>query len=427
MKKVLLFAAVVAALVSCANKNNTITAVEKAEGWELLFNGKDLTGWRNFNSDTLEGWYVEDGCLVASGEGSDASGYVVYDKIYEDFDFSIDWKLSYGGNSGLIYHVQEGDAFGVPYITGPEYQLIDKEGWEDRNAPAILHDWQSLGADYSMHLADLSNAKVNPAGEWNNSRITFRNGHVKHYLNGALICEFDVWTDEWFALKAEGKWKNDPEYGLADRGFICLQDHGDKAWFRNIKIKNYPKEPVRKPEAVSIFNGKDLTGWIPFGGGKWSVDEEGNLLVENSDDQRYGYLGTRKYYRDFDLTAEFILGDNGNSGIFFHSYMKDDTRVCGWQCEVAPFGNNSAGVYESYGRGWLYKPTDEQQNLLKVNEWNSIRLRVVGDHVQTWLNGEPVTDLHDEAIAAAPGRIMLQVHDSSDLWVRFRNLMVTEL
>ena len=240
MKQVLLFAVVVSALVSCTGKSNTLSSGDKANGWDLLFNGEDLTGWRNYNSDTLEGWYVEDGCIVASGEGPESYGYIVYDKVYEDFDFSIDWKLSYGGNGGLIYHVQEDDSFKMPFVTGPEYQLIDKIGWEDRNAPATLHDWQDLGADYSMHVADCSKARINPAGEWNNSRITFRNGHVQHFLNGTLICEFDVWTEDWFALKADSKWKQFPEYGMSDRGFICLQAHGDKAWFRNVKIKNYP-------------------------------------------------------------------------------------------------------------------------------------------------------------------------------------------
>lgn len=244
MKRFFLFATITMAFVSCADKNNTISAVDKANGWELLFDGKSLDGWRNYNSDGLEGWYVKDGCIVSSGDGSNTSGFIVYDKVYEDFDFTIDWKLSYGGNSGLTYHVQEGKEY--PYITGPEYQLIDKAGWEDRNAPATLHDWQDVGADYSMHTADLSKARLNPAGEWNNSRITFRNGHVQHFLNGALICEFDVWTDEWFALKAESKWRNCPEYGMADSGLICLLGQGDKVWFRNIKIKNYPKEPVQK-------------------------------------------------------------------------------------------------------------------------------------------------------------------------------------
>lgn len=242
MKKILLLAIILTGLVSCTDKNNMLTPAEKANGWELLFNGEDLSGWRNYSSDTINGWYVEDGCLVSTGELSDTLGYIVYDKLFEDFDFSIDWKLSYGGNSGLLYHVQEGNASVPPYSTGPEYQIIDKAGWEDRNAPATLHDWQDIGADYSMHVADYSNVRINPAGEWNNSRITFRDRHVQHYLNGSLICEFDVWTDEWFALKAEGKWKNCAEYGMADRGLICIQGQGDKTWFRNIKIKNYPKE-----------------------------------------------------------------------------------------------------------------------------------------------------------------------------------------
>ena len=111
-------------------------------------------------------------------------------------------------------------------------------GWEETNAPTKLEPWQRLGVDYAMHLPDAAKMRLNPQGEWNNSRIVYDNGHVEHWLNGEKILEFDAYTDEWFALKNSGKWADAPEYGLAQRGVICLQDHGYPASFRNVKIRS---------------------------------------------------------------------------------------------------------------------------------------------------------------------------------------------
>lgn len=426
MKKITILSVVLAAAICCScNQDNKLTLSEKAEGWQLLFNGTDMSGWRDYNGTELtNGWKAVDGCIQAPGDGSDGSGYVVTDRKFADFELSWDWKLTYGGNSGMLYHVVEDPVFAVPYVTGPEYQLIDNEGWEDVYAPEMLHEWQKLGVDYAMHLPNLSKMKVNPTGEWNNSKIVFDNGHVEHWLNGEKILEFECWTDEWFALKGSGKWANAPEYGIAREGVICLQDHGDPASFKNIKIRELPH---KTGNAVTLFNGKDLTGWEPFGDGKWSVDEEGNLVTENGDNKEYGYLCTRQYYKDFDLTVEFKQESNGNSGLFFHSFVEGFNHVHGWQCEVAPKGNDTGGIYESYGRGWIYQIPDEKEDIIKEGDWNVLRLMVEGNHIQTWLNGESMTDIEDERIGNAQGRIMLQIHDGNDIKVLWRNFQLTEL
>lgn len=178
---------------------------------------------------------------------------------------------------------------------------------------------------------------------------------------------------------------------------------------------------------VSLFNGKDLTGWEPYGGGKWSVDADGNLVTENGDEYEYGYLGTVGQYKDFDISLEFKQVSNGNSGLFFHSYMEGFNKVHGWQCEVAPMDHDTGGIYESYGRGWLARIPDEKECILKEGEWNTLRLCVEGDHVRTWLNGEPMSDLYDEAIGAVSGQIMLQVHSGDDIKVLWRNIRIKEL
>jgi hypothetical protein len=179
------------------------------------------------------------------------------------------------------------------------------------------------------------------------------------------------------------------------------------------------------PKKQSLFNGKDLTGWKIYGTEKWYVDNK-QLVCESGPDKKYGYLATEKFYKDFDLTVEFLQESNGNSGVFFRSTI-EGTRITGWQCEVAPQGNDTGGIYESYGRGWLVRIDDEKENILKPGKWNKLRLRVEGDRVQTWLNGVPMVDLTDEKIGQANGSIALQIHDGGGIKVRWRKLFVEEL
>ncbi len=406
-------------LSSCASTlHNKLTKEEKSDGWQLLFDGKTLNGWRDYNGDKLTApWFATDGSIQARGGGGDAHGYIVTSKNYENFDLVWDWKIAKGGNSGMLYHVVENPAFKVPYVTGPEYQLIDNLGF-----PEQLEDWQKTAADYAMHVADISKLIIKPAGEWNSSRIVFDNGHVEHWLNGQKVVEFEAWTEDWFARKHSGKWENAPEYGLASTGVICLQDHGSAAWFRNMKIKELP----RKIKKVSLFNGKDLTGWEVYGTEKWYV-ADGLLVCESGPEKKYGYLATREYYNDFDLTLEFKQEADGNSGVFFRSFIEPDVKVNGWQVEVAPRGNDTGGIYESYGRGWLVQIPDEKENILKEKDWNTMRIRVEGDNVRTWLNGVEMVNLTDEKIGKAQGRIALQIHDGGGIKVLWRNLSLQTL
>jgi hypothetical protein len=176
---------------------------------------------------------------------------------------------------------------------------------------------------------------------------------------------------------------------------------------------------------VSLFNGKDLTGWKIYGTEKWYV-EDGLLVCESGPDKQYGYLGTEKFYKNFDLTLEFIQISDGNSGVFFRSTI-EGTKIAGWQCEVAPKGHDTGGIYESYGRGWLKQIDDDKENILKPGEWNTMRIRVVGDRVQTWLNGQPMVDFSDEKIGKANGSIALQIHEGGGIKVKWRNLVIEEL
>jgi hypothetical protein len=402
----------------CKQADNKLSDQEVQEGWVLLFDGKTLDGWRDFKGEGITApWKAEKGTLTSLGQGSDSTGYIVTGKQYENFIITFDWKISNAGNSGLLYHVVERPEYKVPYVTGPEYQIIDDIGF-----PEKIEEWQKAGADYAMYVTDTNKKVIKKVGSWNTSRIVFDNGHAEYWLNGEKLLEFEAWTDDWFTRKSGGKWDFAPEYGLARSGHFAVQDHGSRVWFKNMKLKELP----RKPKQEILFNGKDLTGWDVYGTEMWYV-EDGELVCESGPDKAYGYLGTRKYYDDFDLSIDFKQSANGNSGIFIRSYIRKGVNISGWQVEVAPPGHDSGGIYESYGRGWIAQIPDEKEKILKMGEWNTMRIKVVGDNVTTWLNGETMTELTDQKIGQGKGRIMLQIHSGGGIKVRWKNIQLTEL
>ncbi len=222
------------AVSSCPGINE-LTSAEKAAGWELLFDGRSFTGWHGYNGQGTQSWKIEDCALKTVGTegnyGSDLRADLVTDQQFENFDISIDWKTTKGGNSGLMYGVVEDPKYRAAWMTGPEYQFIDDIGF-----PEKLEAWQMAGANYAMHLPN-DQKQLMPVGEWNTTRIVVNGNHVEHWLNGKKILEFERWTDEWNKLRNSGKWKEAPDYGLAKIGRIAIQDHGSVFWFRNVKIR----------------------------------------------------------------------------------------------------------------------------------------------------------------------------------------------
>ena len=197
--------------------------------------------------------------------------------------------------------------------------------------------------------------------------------------------------------------------------------------------KNYEVEKPQKPNQFdslsnnykSIFNNKDLSGWIVYGTEKWYV-ENGLLVCESGPDKKYGYLGTENFYKNFVLSLDFKQEANGNSGVFFRSTV-DGTKVSGWQVEVAPPGLHTGGIYESYGRGWLIQPDEGKDSSLKMGNWNNLKVKVYKDTVTTWLNGKMMISLSDQKIGNANGRIALQIHDGGGIKVKWKNIKIQEL
>ena len=219
--------------IGCNTNNN--------QDWIYLFDGKSTDGWRAYNGDTIpEKWAVIDGNLTFNTklkleEDWKGGGDIIYYKEqFESFELYLEWKLPKGGNSGVFYNVQEG--YEAPYAVSPEYQLLDDNGWEELNN-ATLESWQKAGADYAMYEPDLSKKKLNPAGQWNNSRIVYTPEKAQYFLNGELLLEFVPFSEDWYERRNSGKWDNFPDYGKYKKGYIALQDHDTPIWFKNIKIK----------------------------------------------------------------------------------------------------------------------------------------------------------------------------------------------
>ena len=210
--------------------------------------------------------------------------------------------------------------------------------------------------------------------------------------------------------------------------FICLTllifSCGEATKTQKTNAEDTTSQPADS-EWKSLFNGKDLTGWVVHGTEKWYV-EDGILICESGPDEDYGYLKTEETFKDFELTVEFKQEANGNSGIFFRSSV-EGTIISGWQVEVAPPNHDTGGVYESYGRGWLVTIPDEKENILKMGEWNQMRIRAVGDQVTTWLNDQEMVNFSDEKIGEAEGSIALQIHDGGGIRVNWRNIQIKSL
>ena len=211
---------------------NTLTKKERKNGWKLLFDGEKITEWRGYNMKTVpDCWQIEDGTLkiMVEGGAENAMG-LISKKEYKSFALSLEFKLTKAANSGILYQVVEDKKYKYAYETGAEYQIIDDKNWKDK-----LMNWQISGANYAMYPPKVKPFK--PVGEWNQILLVIKGNHVKHYLNGKLVVEYEKHSDEWKKLRNSGKWNDFPDYGIVDKGYIVLQNHGTQVYYRNIKIK----------------------------------------------------------------------------------------------------------------------------------------------------------------------------------------------
>lgn len=213
------------------NIPNQLSSEEVASGWELLFDGKRMEHWRSYNSDTLptQGWYidVEKNLVVEKGGGD-----LVTKRKFENFDLKIDFKLSTLSNSGIFYRVLEKKDTAI-WCNAMEYQLLDSKVLEKSKEQSL--EKHATGDVYDLYSS--SYEKIISIRKWNQARIVVLNNYVEHWLNGKLILEYKLETDEWNNHVAKSKFRNYPDFSKTTLGNIGLQEHGSVVKFRNLKIK----------------------------------------------------------------------------------------------------------------------------------------------------------------------------------------------
>lgn len=227
MKEICIVLAILAysASLHAQTKDNTLNPEEFADGWELLFDGESLKGWKAYNGDKPQSWSVEEGTIYCDGtQGGDDLMTVA---SYGDFDLKFQWKIVENGNSGVIYMTREGKQWSQPYLTGLEYQVHDE---------AEAFDNKSVGSIYDVYPPSEAK-KVNPAMAWNTGRIRVSGGLITHWVNGAIVLQCQLYSADWDERVAASKWKERLFYGKSPFGHIDFQNHGHEVWYKNVKIR----------------------------------------------------------------------------------------------------------------------------------------------------------------------------------------------
>jgi len=251
MKSILTFTGIIVLgiFLSCTGKKNSDTEQEatnqdaelsQAAEWISLFDGKTLNGWKRYHADEIGPlWSVEDGAIKCDGQGHgegspEFGGSLITLETFGNFELELEWKISEGGNSGILYHVVEKSEYSHAYVTGPEFQVRDDGPADDTLSTAK----QMAGSNYDMYAAP-STKKLNPVGEWNTAKIVYKDGKVEHWLNGGKVVEFDESSEDFKERFNESKWSSGeyPHWNTYKEGAIALQDHGAAVWYRNIRIR----------------------------------------------------------------------------------------------------------------------------------------------------------------------------------------------
>lgn len=214
-------------LMACTSVKPTASATQKEKGWTSLFDGKTLKGWHTYgNRPVTPNVKVEDGVIFLNGSNHEGmlrgrSNDLVTDKEYENFHFTIDWKISAKGNSGIIFWVQEDSTkYKETYHTGPEMQVLDNDGHGDgkikKHRAGNLYD-----------LIEGIDTAVKPVGEWNTAEIISNKGKLDLILNGVTVVSTTYGDDNWKKMVAGSKFKQWPDFGTVFKGHFALQNHGN--------------------------------------------------------------------------------------------------------------------------------------------------------------------------------------------------------
>lgn len=402
-------------------------SLERALGWRPLFDGSSHEGWIRFGGEAFptDGWSVEDGCLrhTAGGGGGD----IVHRDLFEDFELEFDWRVGPGANSGVKYRVIPVDKPGS--MLGPEYQVLDdgshRDGANPLHAAAALYD---LIPAENKNLVRVLEAGASGRPPFNHGRVLARGSRLEHWLNGQRTVAIDLESDAWGEALGKSKFKARPSFAQAAPGHIGFQDHGDDAWFKNVRIRDHGNLPG---DAVALYNGTSLAGWRSLGDANY-VPGPGGILGEVGGGGQ-SFLITEREYGDFILEVDVRTEMPGNSGIQIRSHTRERNngteRLYGYQVEIDPSDRSwSGGLYEeACPRGWIQSLEDNPaaREAFRFGEWNHFRIECVGPWIRTWINGVPAADVFD--VAELSGVIGLQVHSGNNTRVRWNDFHLQDL
>jgi hypothetical protein len=422
-----LTALVASAVLAQAPAPNTLTAAEQAAGWTLLFDGTSTDHWTGYKQPAFptKGWVIEDGCIKI-GKGGGA-GDIVTKAQYSDFEFSCEFKVDKGANSGIIYRVSP--TKDATYMTGPEFQILDDSGHKDGADPK-----HRVGALYDL-IAAPADKPTRPVGEFNEARIRIKDGVLEHFLNGRRVVHTRIDTPDWNKLIAGSKFKGWDGFGVQPAGHIALQDHGDNVWFRNIKVRDLTK-PM--PSEVNLLDGCCTKGWTAFvpelaDQGKDPLDvwelKDGVLICSGTP---AGYIRTDERYTNYVLQLDWrfspVTKQAGNSGVLLR--VQEPDKV--WPTSIeAQLHSGNAGDFWNIGEFPMQtdKARTNGRNTKKlranensVGEWNRYEITVNRGDVILMVNGEVLN--HATNAQEIPGFIALQ---SEGAEIHFRNIRLAPI
>ena len=274
---------------------NRLTESEKRSGWELLFDGTSLEGFKGYQQDTPgAGWQVIDGAIVRT----EAAGDLITKEMYDSFEIQLEYRISKAGNSGLMFHVTEDGK--RPWYSGPEVQIIDNDAGKDGQKAGWLYQlYEPHEKKWVMRIEKAAGLPVKelvdatrPAGEWNHLYLRVTPGSSEVCLNGVSYYKFVIGNDDWNKRVAKSKFSKFEQFGKAGNGHLCFQDHGDEVAFRSIKVRRLPDGKLpRKPadgtlslEAVPAFPGLTWEGWSPLSDDGKPVPPLRPLMVTHAND-----------------------------------------------------------------------------------------------------------------------------------------------
>jgi hypothetical protein len=425
-------AALTVSLIASCSFAADLTRLESAMGWRDLSGADATSAWRGFKQQGFptQGWTAKDGVLTHAAKGG--GGDIITVGQFGDFDLRLEWRTVPVGNSGVMYRVLE--TGGATYETGPECQVLDDGGWK-----VGPEDKTSAGALYDI-VSPPKTKKLKPAGEWNDCRVVMRGGVAQHWLNGEKVVELRMFDDagkptqQWLDMIAGSKFKAWPGFGLAPKGHIALQDHGDEVSYRNVRIRALDEALAGE---IVLFNGKDLTGWEPVApdlAGKtpgpasvWSV-RDGALVCSGSPT---GYLRTQADYKNFVLRLRWRFDPAkgaGNSGVLVRTTGED--RVWPRSIEAQLHSGNAGDILSIGGvpisgdvartNGGLTKKSHGAERPL--GEWNEYEIVCNKGEVVLYVNGEEVNRATNAEEVA--GKICLQ---SEGAEIHFKDIRLLPL